>query len=315
MELLALLRYAKIEAIEGKTVTVVGVHPQTGKHAGLVIETVKDPTLTKLRYCLASKIFVKVFVGDGKTEPNFRFSAEEPSSRREDSYFTLFSYASRVGFNPLFLRKLDHHLVTMGEPPTKELGEHLLNVTDKLGMVFYARDQVVTLKKQRPVPYIEIRYHIVNAIISSKACLDALANILNDVYCMGRVGSKIDLASVRGDMVQRIKKMNRKLGEDLEKHQKWLDDITLYRDQVAHRILLDAVPIAPLSKAPLVKIQIPKSSHALAQLRVGDRSEKDKLWQESEDFFRLSLKELKYLIEIVCNDLLALIESKTYFPT
>src|SRR4030067_1962578 len=127
------LRYAKINAVEGKSVLVTGVNPQTGKHVNLEIENVSEPTLSKLKYCLIARNFLKIFGGSGKGEPEFRFSEEDPPEKRDDSYFTLFSYASKAGYNPLFLKKLDRHLVPMERKAITNVGKYLLNLIDKLG--------------------------------------------------------------------------------------------------------------------------------------------------------------------------------------
>jgi len=305
-----MLRYAKVNAIKGKTVSVTGVNPPTGKHVEFVFERIDDPILKSLKYALDSKIFIKYLVG--KTTASFE--EERPPETREDSYFTLLSYASKSGYNPKFLRELDHYLVTMDvwTRPFKELGRYVLNATDKLGMVFYAKEQIAKLKRLRR-PYIEVRYHITNVIISSKACLDALATILNEVYGMGYRKGKIDLATTRSDLLHQISKVNRKLGSSLKKHEKWINNITDYRDSVIHKIMLVTPPIGPtsdpsgLTKPMSVKVpSLPLTLDYVEQKKIS--------WLDAEDYCQRLIEQLQKLIEIVCVDLLRLIKSKTYFP-
>ena len=299
----AMLRYAKVNAIRDTTVSVTGINPPTGKHITYVFESVNEPMLSKLKLALEAKIFVKVLVGTKKGLLHFRFGNEEPSETRKDSYFTFFSYASKSGYNPKFLRELDHYLVTMDHHtrPIKELGRYLLNAIDKLGMVFYAKEQIAKLKSKRA--YIEVRYHTTNAIISSKACLDALATILNEAYGIGYRKGKIDLATTRSDLLSQIGKVNRKLGSSLKKHQKWINRITEYRDFVIHRIMLVA---APVGTPPVVKVPSRPSTIGRVDSRARDL--------DAEDYCRRLIEQMQRLIEMVCVDLLRLIKSKTYFP-
>ena len=309
-----ILRYIKVNAIKGRTVSMTGVNPPTGKHVEFVFESIHDPILKSLKYALNSKIFIKVLAGK-KGEPDFEFQEERPPETREDSYFTLFSYASKLGYNPQFLREMDHYLVTMDvrTRPFKELGRYLLNATDKLGMLLYAKEQIAELKKVESPSYIEIRYHIVNAIISCKGCLDALATVLNEVYGIGYRKGKIDLATTRSNLLHQIGKVNRKLGSLLKKYEKWINQVTEYRDFVVHKIMLMTPPIGPTSDASgltrPMRIQVPSRP-----LTIDYVEQKEIGWLDAEDYCQLLIERLQGLIEIVCIDLLRLIKSKTYFP-
>jgi hypothetical protein len=311
-----ILRYAKVSSIKDKTVSIIGVNPPTGKHVEFVFERIDEPTLSSLKYALSSKIFIKMLAGK-KGEPDFEFQEERTTETREDSYFTLFSYAKEVGYAPEFLKKLDHYLVTMDgrTKPFKDLGRHILNVTDKLGMIFYAKEQIAKLKETKYPSYIEIRYHIVNAIIACKGCLDALAAILNEVYSIGYRKGKIDLATTRSDLLYQIGKVNQKLGSTLKKHEKWINHVTEYRDFLTHRIMLITLPFAgPTSDASglmePIKVQVP--SHPLT---IDYVENKPISWVDAEDYCQSLIRHLQEIIEIICSDLLKLIESKTYFPT
>jgi hypothetical protein len=310
-----ILRYAKVNAIKDKTVSITGVNPPTGKHVEFVFERIDEPILNSLIYALNSKIFIKVLAGK-KGEPDFEFQQEKSSETREDSYFTLFSYAREAGYGPQFLKELDHYLVTMDvwTRPFRDLGRHVLNVTDKLGMIFYAKEQIAKLKEAKRPSYIEIRYHIVNAIISCKGCLDALAAILNEVYSIGYRKGKIDLATTRSDLLYQIGKVNRKLVSLLKKHEKWINHVTDYRDFVTHRIMLTTPPIGPTSDASglmePIKVQVPSRPLTI------DYIERKRInWVEAEEYCQSLIRRLQEIIEIICLDLLQLIESKTYFPT
>ena len=309
-----ILRYVKVNRIEGNTVLMTGVNKPTGKHVQFVFERIEDPKVLKsLKYALNSKIFIKVLAGK-KGEPDFQFQNEKPPGTREDSYFTLFSYAGKVGYNPSCLRELDHYLVTMDEwtKPFKELGRYLLNITDKLGMVLYARDRIAELKKTER-PQIEIRYHVTNAIISSKACLEALATILNDVYGIGYTKGQIDLATTRSDLLHQVSRVDNKLGSMLKKYEKWINHLTVYRDFVVHKIMLTTPPVGPTSDPSgilkPVKVQVPSRPLSIDYVKL-----KRIDWVEAEDFCQFLIKRLMELIEIVCVNLLELIKSNTYFP-
>jgi hypothetical protein len=309
-----ILRYTKVNAIKDKTVSMTGVNPPTGKHVEFVFESIDAPVLESLRYALNSKIFIKVLAGK-RGEPDFEFQEERPSETREDSYFTLFSYTGKAGYNPQFLRELDHYLVTMDvwTRPFKELGRHLLNTTDKLGMVLYAKEQIAKLKKAERPSYIEIRYHMVNAIISCKGCLDALAAILNEVYGIGCRKGKIDLATTRSNLLHQIGKVNPKLVSSLKKYEKWINQVTEYRDFVVHKIMLVTPPIGPTSDASgltkPMEVQVPSRPLTLDYIE-----QKEIGWLDAEDYCQLLIERLRGLIEIVCVDLLRLMKSKTYFP-
>jgi hypothetical protein len=308
------LRYAKVNTIRDTTVSVTGINPPTGKHITYVFESMNEPMLSKLKLALEAKIFIKVLVGTKKGLLHFRFENEDSLETRKDSYFTFFSYANKSDYNPKFLRELDHYLVTMNvwTRPFMEVGRYLLNATDKLGMVFYAKEQIAKLKKSKRA-YIEIRYHTTNAIISSKACLDALATILNEVYGIGYRKGQIDLATTRSDLLHQIVKVNRKLGSSLKKHEKWINRITEYRDFVIHKIMLITPPIGPTTNAsgltrPL-SVKVP-----LRPLTIDHIEQKEISWLDAEDYCQRLIERLQRLIEIVCVDLLRLIKSKTYFP-
>jgi len=312
-----ILRYVKVNAIKDRFVSIVGVNPPTGKHVEFLFERVADNLVLKsLKHALGSRIFIKVLAGEKKGEPAFRLQNEKASHIREDSYFTLFSYASKAGYNPEFMRGLDHYLVTMDDftRPFKELGRYLLNATDKLGMVLYAKELIKKLKEAERPSYIEIRYHIVTAIVSCKGCLDALATILNEVYGIGYSKGKIDLATNRSDLLHQIGKINKKLGSLLKKHEKWINEITEYRDFVIHRIMLVTPPMRPTSDpsglTQPIKVQVPSQP-----ITIDHGTLKGIDWIEAEDFCQSLIESLQELIETVCVDLLQLIESKAYFPT
>jgi len=193
--------------------------------------------------------------------PDFKFGTEKPPGDREDSYFTFFSYAKTGGYNPLFLRELDQYLVTMSThgKPVKEIGKYLLNATEKLGNVFYARDRITEMNYSKSYLFREVRYHITNAIIHSKACIDAIATILNEVYGIGYNKGKIDLSTRRSDLLQKLQKYP--VGKKIKKYEKWINKITDYRDSVIHKIMLVTPPIGvikgSLKQTQIVKCKVP----------------------------------------------------------
>jgi len=309
-----ILRYVKVTAIKDKTVLMAGVNPPTGKHVPLEFETIEDSTvLRSLRYALTSRIFIKVLAGEKAGESDFEFQEEKPAKDREDSYFTIFSYCSKAGYNPLFLRRLDHHLVIMDyfTNPCKELGKSILNMTDKLGNVFYAKKQIEALNVEDRAFFPEIRYHVMNAIVSSKACTEGLAVILNEVYGIGYSKGNIDLATNRSDLLHKIAQINPKLGAGLKKYESWINRIADYRDFVIHKMMLltPPQPVKTLGTIELIRCTVPSSP-----LTIGDSAGKGMRWVEAEEYCKNLTKHLEGLIEIVCVDLLQLIESGTYYP-
>jgi len=308
-----ILRYAKVNSIENEKVFLTGVNPPTGKHVTFVFERVGDPkTLDSLKYALRTGLFVKYLVG--KNIARSLLAEEKPPEDREDSYFTFFSYCKPYGYNPLFFKELDHFLVTMSDyrKPVKEIGKILLNVTEKLGNVCYAKDMTAQMNKSKSYNFREIRYHVTNAIIHSKACLDALATILNEVYGLGYRKGQIDLATTRSNLLSDLTKKFPKIGGKLKRSEKWINKITDYRDFVIHRIMLVTPPIGQLSSsqptAQIVKCKIPSKP-----LTIGDVEENID-WVDAEDYCQGLIEELEKIVEIVCVDLLDLIRSKTYFP-
>lgn len=307
-----MLRYAKVNDVRDRTVVITGVNPPTGKHITYVFETISDEKLLRsLIDARRSDMFLKVFVGE-QGEPDFKFGNEEPPRDREDSYFTFFSYAKNCGYNPLFLRELDHYLVTMSTygKPVKEIGRYLLNVTEKLGNVLYARDRITEMNYSKSYLFREIRYHITNAIIHSKACIDALATILNEVYGIGYKKGKIDLSTIRSDLLHKLQKYP--VGKRIKKYEKWINKVTVYRDFVIHKIMLVTPPIGKVKKSPK-PIQIVKCKVPTKPITIND-AEKRIQWIDAEDYCQELIDNLENLIEIVGSDLLSLIKSRTYFP-
>ena len=309
-----MLRYAKVNAIKGTTVFLTGVNPRTAKHVQFAIENGwwkrGKEALKDLEDALSSRIFLKIFVGKHKVD----FEPEKPPENREDSYLTFLSYAKESGYNPKFLRELDHYLVTMTSwtNPVKDLGMYLLNATDKLGMVFYARDRITNLSKKTRPPHVEIRYHVVSSIVSCKGCLDALAAIVNEVYGVGHRKGKIDLATIRSDLLHHIEKNNNKLWRLLKDHEKWINKMTTYRDFVIHKIMLSTPPVGSQDDvAKPLKVRVPSKP-----LSINTREEEQKKvsWIDAGEFCEAMIERLQSIMEIVCVDLLRLIESKTYFP-
>ena len=306
-----ILRYAKVNSIKDKKVFLTGVNPPTGKHVTFVFERVDDAkTLESLNYAFQTGLFLKYLVGKN----NMDFAEERPPKEREDSYFTFFSYCKPYGYNPLFFKELDHLLVTMSDcgKPVKEIGKILLNVTEKLGNVCYAKDITAQMNKSKSYAFREIRYHVTNAIIHSKACLDALAAILNEVYGLGYRKGRIDLATTRSNLLNDLIKTCPKIGGRLKRNEKWINRITDYRDFVVHRIMLVTPPIGQVSSSQseiqIVKCKIPSKPYT-----IGDE-EKNILWIDAEDYCQGLVDELEKIVEIVCADLLDLIRSKTFFP-
>lgn len=307
-----MLRYVKVNEVKDKTVSLTGVNPPTGKHVTYVFEKISDKKL--LGSLISAKrrgMFLKVFVGE-KGEVDFKFANEEPPSNREDSYFTFFSYAKNCGYNPLFLRELDHYLVTMSTygKPVKEIGKYLLNATEKLGNVFYARERITEMNYSKSYLFKEIRYHITNAIIHSKACIDALATILNELYGIGYRKGKIDLSTRRSDLLHKLQRYP--VGKKIKKYEKWINKVTDYRDFVIHKIMLLTPPIGKMSDSSkpiqIVKCKVPTKPITISN------NEKRIQWIDAEVYCQKLIKNLENLIEIVCSDLLSLIQSKTYFP-
>jgi hypothetical protein len=106
--------------------------------------------------------------------------------------------------------------------PVKEIGKILLNVTEKLGNVYYAKEMTAQMNKSKSYNFREIRYHITNAIIHGKACLDALATILNEVYGLGYRKGQIDLSTTRSNLLNDLTKTCPKIGEKLKKRRSGL---------------------------------------------------------------------------------------------
>jgi hypothetical protein len=306
-----ILRYAKVNSIKNEKVFLTGVNPPTGRHVTFVFERVGDAkTLESLNHAFQTGLFLKYLVGKN----NMHFAEEKPPKEREDSYFTFFSYCKPYGYNPLFFKELDHLLVTMSDyrKPVKEIGKILLNVTEKLGNVCYAKDITAQMNKSKSYAFREIRYHAANAIIHSKACLDALAAILNEVYGLGYRKGQIDLATTRSNLLNNLIKTCPKIGGQLKRNEKWINRITDYRDFVVHRIMLMTPPLGQVSSSQS-KIQIVKCKIPSKPITIGDE-EKNILWIDAEDYCQELINELEKIVEIVCTDLLDLIRSKTFFP-
>lgn len=168
------------------------------------------------------------------------------------------------------------------------------------------------MNKSKSYAFREIRYHVTNAIIHSKACLDALAAILNEVYGLGYRKGRIDLATTRSNLLNDLIKTCPKIGGRLKRNEKWINRITDYRDFVVHRIMLVTPPIGQVSSSQseiqIVKCKIPSKPYT-----IGDE-EKNILWIDAEDYCQGLVDELEKIVEIVCADLLDLIRSKTFFP-
>lgn len=256
--------------------------------------------------------FIKILAKE-KGETVSSFIVEKPPRERDDSYFTLSSYAGKAGYSPFFLRELDHYLVTMtsGTNPVKEVGKYLLNVTDKLGNIFYAKEKIDELNKQYPYNYIEIRYHITYAIISCKACFDGLATIINEVYDIGYSKGNIDLSTIRSNFLSKIEENNDLLGKKLKKYQNWINKITRYRDLVVHNIMLHTPPIMVKTISGTtrsLKCKIPSKLVGISE------SAENIKWINAEEFCQSLLDKLLELIQLICEDLLQLIKTKKYFP-
>lgn len=334
------LRYAKVKEIDKTHVALIGVNPPTGKHVKIALEIADSEALRRLDYACLSHLFKVNAEGtgtvkartdgagnsiiqvqlDGKVGPRIEFSEEKPPAEREDSYFTLLSYCCRKNYNPLLLRELDHKLVVMDDvsKPVKKIGTFLLNMTDKLGNLLYAGDQVDVICKSnawnKTDPfYQEIRYHVVAAVSSCKSCFDALAAIVNETYGLGFSKGKLDLATRRSNLLNELGKVNTRLSSHLKGFEKWINEITDYRDFVEHRIMLIAPPVSNIDNktetlGPLI-CMVPKSP-----LTYGDVPSKPVILMSATDFCLSLVEKLEELILVIIEDLLHMIRSKKYIP-
>lgn len=196
--------------------------------------------------------------------------------------------------------------------PVKELGVFVLNLMDKLGNIYYARDQVSQENSKIRPSHIVVRYHIFNTIASCKACFDALAAILNEVYVLGHRRGKIDLASTRSDLIADVKNINSFLGTELEKYQSWINKITNYRDAMEHRIMLLTTIVG---KPGLLKCRVPEIPISVADPKISYYERKEISTTDAEDFCNELIGNVTKLIEIVCLDLISMLSSRTYIPT
>jgi FKBP-type peptidyl-prolyl cis-trans isomerase 2 len=94
-----MLRYAKVNSMEGEKVFLTGVNPLTGKHVTFIFERVDNvETLENLKHAFQNGLFIKFLVG----KDSMHIVEEKSPKDREDSYFTFFSYCKPYGYNPLF---------------------------------------------------------------------------------------------------------------------------------------------------------------------------------------------------------------------
>jgi hypothetical protein len=299
-------------AIDGTTVTVRGVNPPTGKNISFEWPDIKNKeALPTFRAAMRSRTLYKVLMGN--SSEGIHLEQEELLHSAKDSYFTILTYCSKIGYNPLFLRELQEYTLIMDSTTTlNSIGLHVLNAIEKLGNIFYAIDEVTRLNQQKYL-YREIRYHVFNAIVSCKASFDALATILNEVYSIGYTKGKIDLATSRSDLINKVSSINAILARKLRKYEGWINKITDYRDFVVHRIMIVTPPMSsrdPSAKnANKVRCKVP-----IRPLGLNDSDERVTLI-DAEDFCENLSITLQELIEIVCLDLLTQIRARRYFPT
>lgn len=300
-----LLRFCKVTKIEKNTVAVTGVNLPTVKHVEMVFERIDDPTLTQLRTAMLAGLFIRVL----GTEKGVHFSNEDPS----ESYFLAFSFARQAGYNPPFMKKLDDYLVTMESwrAPVTDLGVFVLNLMDKLGNVYYARDQILEENSKDIPSHPIVRYHVLNSVTSCKACFDALAGVLNEVYAIGHKKGKIDLASTRSDLIEDVKNMNKTLGRKLEQFQSWINRITEYRDKMQHRIML----LTPIVGKEELKCKVPFKPVFIGDPTMSLFAAKKIPYQDAEDFCHELIDNITKLIEIIFVDLIQMLSSRTYMPT
>lgn len=297
-------------SVSGNTVNVIGVNPPTGKHITFELPGIKSiADIPIFVAAMHSGTFFKVL--GSNIDEDVHLEQEAPVPSATDSYFTLVTYCINAGYNPLFLRELQVHTLVMDSATTlNRIGLHVLNAIEKLGNIFFAINAVTVLNRQM-YQYRQIRYHVFNTIVSCKACFDALASILNEVYSTGYTKGKIDLATNRSNLLTEISVINPVLGKKLKQYEGWINSTTEYRDFIIHRMMIITPPMgtnASDSKARRVRCTVPARP-----IGVND-SDKGVDLIDAEDFCRNLSTKLIEVIEIVCQDLLQQIEAGRYFP-
>lgn len=115
--------------------------------------------------------------------------------------------------------------------PTREYLyiEFLTDALEKLGFVFYARDQ---LKKNRKNIAVS-KYLVYNLIFDCRAFIDTMAGLLNHHYEMGKKGTAINLC--HQDFVKELNYKNPELVTNLKQFENWIKNLNQWRNKLVHR--------------------------------------------------------------------------------
>jgi hypothetical protein len=126
---------------------------------------------------------------------------------------------------------------------------------------------------------------------------------------LGFSKGKIDLSTRRSNLLNHLAKVNSGLHSQLRAYENWINEITDYRDFVQHRIMLVSPPVSEIDEksgtlGPLI-CRVPSSP-----LTYGDKESIGLVG--ATDFCTSLEKHLERVVEIICEDLLRMINSKEY---
>jgi plasmid maintenance system killer protein len=236
----------------------------------------------------------------------------------EGNFFRDFSLLRYGTYNPEFLKKLEEKLIEVDDSGRKLVlkppSSFILNLMDKLGNVEYSCKLIKQFDGTGIRSHIFVRHYVSYSIISAKACLDSLANILNWVYELGLKGGKIDLSTRRTNLVQKLMAKNAQLSEQLSKFQSFIDEITGYRDVMVHRQMVITSPV--FLEGAKIDSSVQPSKNAIPKFPLWMKDQSDDLQQRSQlEFFTSEVfcqwltEQLHTLVQLVMEDLLLQLET------
>jgi len=167
-------------------------------------------------------------------------------SHKADVLFTNSYLGLFVQQRPAYWSKLLEMLY--GDGRIRKFASVVEDIVEKFSFLALAKDQIAESEARRdPQKQFFVKYHTYSYIFMTKSFLDAVAVFINESYGLKFNGGNIDLG--KSHFIESLSTQNKPLAAEITKRQRWIGQVTKYRNNLIHRhgVYVGPIPTVPES--------------------------------------------------------------------
>ena len=132
--------------------------------------------------------------------------------------------------------------IIMQEKENVKTDEQVNHILKKLGYMMLAKD-CLTKPNVTHIPSIWHDFIFNNFVYDTKAFLDSVAVVLNELLLLDAKSSDIDLG--KESFLNKISAKNETLANNIRSQKKWIKDVVMWRTNLIHRLTTVVIPKYP----------------------------------------------------------------------